>query len=901
MLESCRQPETHNFYHAQMLYVIGALLRTLAGFLASYYLYHDELNSARLNACIASDLRRPTYGNLAAFLRTCAHERIDWGKLDGVVRAVKLILKKKSGGLSGIHRGMGLMDALIRYRNSVVHGHRALNEEECSQRCPAIEGALCSVFKELTILGGSNIIVEGGPRLVIGDAEVPLFPLAFEDGLPMLGIMEGYDTGRRRIRYVCVQREWETEATWPVWVELLQRRGLSAREWGEIDEDWIRRRSAALLPLGYRLPSEFDPPHGLLENVLGCIDADGVLPAHDPNFAAAVLFRAAAERFCFILDPKDQTWEGNAFEGLTSLLGLSPSLSELPVQHPLNSLVGRVYVVVINVDDETIYTNWKNLERDFPGLCVLRVQKVGESQAGFQAPGELLPELFDGLADEGGHELRWAGLSAAARQWVDTFEKATFLVENEYLMRNVETDPVRVWREYLLEALPDDIQPSLADELAETCERSSRNKLGQARQLLNDLGVLKTAPDGSWTFNSEWARAATYGVALSSPSARQRARLADNPPTPLSLELCKELRRVCRATRYHPPLESRGGQALLALAALEKKPPSFVGPLSEGDLDSVVGSCALAVSWGRADAADFLLGRVWESLGERRLVADERTLSVASAVRRHGSPALAEKLFERLAGSGSSLSLRCKHELAGVLRDRGTGDDRARATRLYAELLAEPQLPLEQRVRSLSGAAENQMWLENFIEARGLLGEALRLTGAGTDSDRLRAIILHRLATVHLHEGTHEEGLAAIEEAMRLLKGPHRGAFAARCLDIYARLLTTVGDYKSAATHLDHSLNIKRALGDRLGLQKGLQQLSLLRQTMKAGDAAGPAFEALELAERSGDLLGQIFLHRRLAVLFRQDPDKKSYHQGRVLELSELVKKGQTDEDHATG
>jgi hypothetical protein len=55
-----------------MLYVVGALLRTLAGFLASYYLYYDELNSARLNACIASDLRRPTYGNLAAFPRTCA-------------------------------------------------------------------------------------------------------------------------------------------------------------------------------------------------------------------------------------------------------------------------------------------------------------------------------------------------------------------------------------------------------------------------------------------------------------------------------------------------------------------------------------------------------------------------------------------------------------------------------------------------------------------------------------------------------------------------------------------------------------------------------------------------------------------------------------------------------------
>lgn len=891
-MDTCRRPETYSFYHMQMLYVLGALLRTLAGFLASYYLYNDELSSARLNACIASDLRRPTYGNLMAFLRTCAGEGIDWGGLNALVRAVRLILKKKNGGIPGVPREMGLMDALIRYRNSVVHGSRALTEEECRQRCPAVESALCSVLEELSVLGGSHITVEGGPRLVISDTEVRLFPLAFEDGLPILGIMEGYDTGRRRIRYVCVHREWETEAPWRVWVELLQRRGLSARDWGEVDEVWLRRRSAALLPAAYRLPSEFDPPPALLESVLDCADMSGVLPAHDPSFAAAVLFRAAADRFCFVIDPKDAAWGMSAYEGLTSLLGLSSSLSDLPLEHPLNSLLCRVDVVVTNVDDENTYADWKGLERDFPGLRVIRVQNAGEDEAGFQGPGELLPEIFDKLSAEGGHELTWDGLSPAARRWVDSYEKAVFLVENEYLMRNVETDPVRVWREYLLEALSGEVDPKVAADLAKVCEPlTTRGGVGPRHKLLNDLGVLKTAPDGSWAFSNEWARAAVYGVALSSLRGRRQVRLAENPPPPYSMELCRELRRVCRTMREQPSSASRGGLALLALSAIEKKSPPFAAPLSENEINSVIGSCALAVSWGRADAADFLLGRAWESLGGRQIVADGRTFAVASAVRRHGSPALAEKLFERLAASPTPFSVRCKHELAGVLRDRGTGDDRERSARLYAEILAEPGLPLEQRVRSLCGAAENQMWLENFEDAHRLLGEALALTTEGADADRLRAIIQHRLATVHLHEGTHDEGLAAAREALRLLKEHRHGPFAARCLDIYSRLLTGAGDMEGALAHLDQSLSIKRTLGDRLGLQKGLLQLSLLRQRVGSADAAAPAFEALELAERGGDLLGRIFIHRRLAVLFRHDPDKHAFHQGRVRELSESARK----------
>jgi hypothetical protein len=88
---------------------------------------------------------------------------------------------------------------------------------------------------------------------------------------------------------------------------------------------------------------------------------------------------------------------------------------------------------------------------------------------------------------------------------------------------------------------------------------------------------------------------------------------------------------------------------------------------------------------------------------------------------------------------------------------------------------------------------------------------------------------------------------------------------------------------------LQCSLAIKRALGDRLGLQKGLLQLSLIRQNGGAADAAAPAREALQLAERSGDLVGQRFLHRRLASLLSGDPEARAHHLERVRQLTELL------------
>ena len=73
---------------------------------------------------LETDLRRPTYGNLLAFLRACAStDRVpDWGPLADVVQGLRSALRLKHAGLSGFDAAAPAMDALINYRNRVAQG-----------------------------------------------------------------------------------------------------------------------------------------------------------------------------------------------------------------------------------------------------------------------------------------------------------------------------------------------------------------------------------------------------------------------------------------------------------------------------------------------------------------------------------------------------------------------------------------------------------------------------------------------------------------------------------------------------------------------------------------------------------------------------------------------------------
>jgi tetratricopeptide (TPR) repeat protein len=896
ILDTCRKPESNSFYHGQMLYAVGAVLRSLVGFLASFYLYDSSFDNSKLNSLIAADLRRPTYGNLLSFLRACsATQNIEWRELSGLVSALKRALKIKHDGLIGVPRGTNILDALIKYRNSIVHGGRVLADHECQARIPQLEHSISTLLFALRVLCDYILEIDGEPRLHIGQTVIPLFPLVYEDTYPVLGIMEGYDTDHRRIRFVCVHKEWETEAPWPTWAGLLQRRGLLALDWQEIDEAWLHIRADALLPLRYRLPSGFDLSSQVKDDILRCVEPDGTLPAHDPGFAIAALYQALSDRIAFALEPSDRVWMMEPLEGLSRLIGASQSLSDLPETHPLNALIGKVTLIIPDAGEPLTWANWRNLESDFNGLKVIKTQGVGQDQLGYRNPENLLPLIFDNVAAENGVPLSWADLSAEVQRWIDGFEKVGFIISNPHLAKHREIDPVRIWREFLSELLPRATSAGLVEQLSMTCQATSSAPEKRLGQLLADAGCWRASPDGSWTFINEWARAAVFGLALGLSKGRQQRRLANNPPAPLSRELCREVERVCRATRYQPPLDSQGGQAILALSALDGKLPALPEDISNVEFNAVLESCRILVSWGRPDAVDDLINLIWRARGQNPFNADERSLAIASAVRRHGSPALAEKLFSLLATSKSLHAQRAGHELAGILRDRGVGDDRERAARLYAEMLADDKLSLEQRVRSLCGAAENQAWLENFETASDLLQEALALVPQA--QPRLRAIVLHRLATVCIHEGAGQEALEAASEAVKLLGGRYQGAFAARCLDLYSLALFRHGDYKEAETALDISLKIKRATGDRLGLQKGLLQLSLIREKLGLAEAATPALEALRLAEHSKDLLGQRFLHRRLATLFRNNDAKQAHHLNRVEELTQMLERKGAKED----
>lgn len=882
MLAKIREADGAAVKHNQILFTLGFVLRFLSALFVSLYLRNRNAVDVRIDHCIITDLRRPSYGNLLRFLRACIKADFSWEPLDALADQLQKLFKIKHSGLPLISKETPLLDAFISYRNRVAHGGAAIDNATAEAQLPPLQTLLSVVLEHMMPLSRYAFVYKDGFYLSAQDHFLAVIPLAKYDSARFIGIMEGYDSRKKTLRFVSPEQSWESADEWSEWELLLQERGLLPLPLDKIDKTWLQNRARALIP------ATFQPPPGLISASVTaalrkCIEADGLLRSNDPLLAAISLI-TNSDKICFVLDPQDKCWSMEVYIGFANLVGVASDIGSIPDGHFFEELAGEICVLIIPAAGTTSAPDWRILQYDFPGLEVITLKQSHTPGNGYTFTASLRQTIFNAFAKENNLNLTWNDVPESLAHWIDSVEKIRFVVQHWPLIRADLSHPVTVWSQYLADMLGELSDASLIEDFAVACSDLQDISHKTAIEILLDLGLVGLDAEGTPRFDSEFARAGLYCRVLHCARARQRRRLASHPPLPHTIEIARTLDIVARSE----PIELSDSPGLTLLAAYRCiDDPQDLFRFHSGDPQpDVFAISVLLVNWGYPHRVDAVLSGYWSAVQDQKIGSTSDALAVATAVRKHGSAELALQIFERLGQQHPRIATRARHEMAGILRDRGRGEDRKCAEQIYNSILSQSGLDSEQRVRSCAGAAENFYLQHRYDEATTLLEDAL----SKTDEPRLQAILYHRLAATRSFAGDYERAMEWSTRAIDYFDNTYSGGFASRCLDTHARLLSHLDRHEEALDYLMKSLEIKRAFGDRRGLQIGLLFLSTLQSYSGIGHAESSALEALNLAQRSNDIAGQIHAHKRLAVLKRENKAEQKKHRLKIKELENITR-----------
>jgi class 3 adenylate cyclase/tetratricopeptide (TPR) repeat protein len=123
-------------------------------------------------------------------------------------------------------------------------------------------------------------------------------------------------------------------------------------------------------------------------------------------------------------------------------------------------------------------------------------------------------------------------------------------------------------------------------------------------------------------------------------------------------------------------------------------------------------------------------------------------------------------------------------------------------------------------------------------------------------------------ASLYMHTGDNMLAIYASEKALRLAERLGEAAAASRAHGIFGRVFGRIGDTERARQNLERSVELARE-SDPAEAVRALLTLGYHREVSEADyEGAGSAYtEALELAEKTGDLPSQVELHGALGQL----------------------------------
>jgi tetratricopeptide (TPR) repeat protein len=205
-------------------------------------------------------------------------------------------------------------------------------------------------------------------------------------------------------------------------------------------------------------------------------------------------------------------------------------------------------------------------------------------------------------------------------------------------------------------------------------------------------------------------------------------------------------------------------------------------------------------------------------------------------------------------------------------------------------------LDFQRREEDLPRLGDLNRKLAAALWQKGALKEAIERyqRGIGVLKDGPPSPELVRLyeeaATLYMHTGDNMLAIYAAEKALRLAERLDEAAAASRAHEVFGRVFGRTGDNAKARENLERSVELARASGPSDTIRALISLGSHL--DMSEADYAGAAAaysEALELADRVGDLTAAAELHSALALLaaYAANWDEVERYASASLELAE--------------
>ncbi len=278
---------------------------------------------------------------------------------------------------------------------------------------------------------------------------------------------------------------------------------------------------------------------------------------------------------------------------------------------------------------------------------------------------------------------------------------------------------------------------------------------------------------------------------------------------------------------------------------------------SRGEDESLDDALAVLTAWKEVKTLELVVVAL-----TRQAVKDgdgnaiERMFSRA---RRHCPPEVALRLGEMLEEAGLA-TVRIRHELAGIHRDSESPRGLLQASWLYDQVLADRNCSADQRVRSMLGKAESMAKRRDgdyHVEALGLVEAALTLAREASLHQRITEG-LHRSAFLLVRMGKAVEAVERCEQALGRIEREGQETLRSRILDTKGMALVRLSRYREAAEIHGEELRLKQVIGDRIGVQKALVNLSYaFRLCGDDASAAKYARNALDIATAFDDMAGR--------------------------------------------
>jgi tetratricopeptide (TPR) repeat protein len=292
-----------------------------------------------------------------------------------------------------------------------------------------------------------------------------------------------------------------------------------------------------------------------------------------------------------------------------------------------------------------------------------------------------------------------------------------------------------------------------------------------------------------------------------------------------------------------------------------------------------------------SDRAEAVIAMVADHLGRAAAIGSDSGLEPTELEtirdRAHGALERAGDVAADLYSNQEALT----HYEAALTLDRGGGEsEHPDARARIAEKLGDVALRLGRVDRAV------ELWEECLEYHRGeedlaRVGDLHRKIGAGlwNKGDREGSIghyqrgidllkdgppclelvrLYEEAASLYMHTGDNMLAIYASEKALRLAERLEESAAASRAHGIFGRVFGRIGDSERARENLEQSVELARE-ADPTEAIRALLALGYHFEISEADYAAAAAAygEALEIAERTGDLPSQVELHASLSTL----------------------------------